>query len=334
MKKILKYLFLVIAFASFANAGVPSLSISDNITDTTTNGNITFTFTFSESVNNFISTDITVANANKVTFTGENNSSIFTLVVTPSANFEGDVTVDVDANVATSDSTDENNTAATAIQNVDTSTPTLPSVIISSNNANNSALAKVGDEITVTISASEPLNTNSTVTIAGNELNITNTSDNNYTAKYTMQNTDTEDTIAFNITFSDSVGNSGTDVNTITTGTDVFFDKTAPSVDSIVWADSSLKMGETSLVTITFTEAILNFENNDIDFTDINGTLTAVTTTDSNTTWTATFTPASPFEDTTNTFTINISNITDNSGNALSANKTSNDLVIDTKEPT
>ena len=65
---------------------------------------------------------------------------------------------------------------------------------------------------------------------------------------------------------------------------------TRPSNADIVVADSALPAGETSLVTITFSEAVTGLTN--ADLTIANGTLTAVISGDGGLTWTATFTPS------------------------------------------
>ncbi|WP_032807935.1 Ig-like domain-containing protein, partial [Pseudomonas tolaasii] len=53
---------------------------------------------------------------------------------------------------------------------------------------------------------------------------------------------------------------------------------------TIIVADTSLKIGENSLVTITFSEAVTGFTN--ADLTIANGTLTAVSSSDGGITWT------------------------------------------------
>lgn len=58
---------------------------------------------------------------------------------------------------------------------------------------------------------------------------------------------------------------------------------------TIVVADTALRAGETSVVTITFSEAVSGFTNADLAIA--NGTLTAVSSSDGGLTWTATFTP-------------------------------------------
>jgi hypothetical protein len=61
-------------------------------------------------------------------------------------------------------------------------------------------------------------------------------------------------------------------------------------------------IGETSLVTITFSEAVTGFTN--ADLTVANGTLSAVSSSDGGITWTATFTPSASITDTTNLITL------------------------------
>ncbi|GAF90141.1 unnamed protein product, partial [marine sediment metagenome] len=75
-------------------------------------------------------------------------------------------------------------------------------------------------------------------------------------------------------------------------------DTQEPLVSSVVMSDSALKVGETSTLTITFSEAVTGFDNSDITLE--NGTLTAVSSADSGVTWTGTFTPTDDIEDATN----------------------------------
>ena len=73
---------------------------------------------------------------------------------------------------------------------------------------------------------------------------------------------------------------------------------TARPTATVVVADADLTGSETSLVTITFSEAVTGFNN--ADLTIANGTLTAVSSSDGGITWTATFTPTTTIKDTTN----------------------------------
>ena len=89
--------------------------------------------------------------------------------------------------------------------------------------------------------------------------------------------------------------------------------------------------GETSLVTITFSEAVVGFSN--ADLTIANGTLTAVSSSDG-ITWTATFTPSASINNSTNLITLNNTGIADLSGNTGSGTTDSNNYAIDTVRPT
>ncbi|MFH1713412.1 MAG: Ig-like domain-containing protein, partial [Candidatus Jacksonbacteria bacterium] len=104
------------------------------------------------------------------------------------------------------------------------------------------------------------------------------------------------------LTVTDYAGNESTDTVTFT------WDTTAPTV-GIILTDPALKAGETSLVTITFSEAVTDFDNDDI--TIDNGTLTDVSSADGGITWTATFTPTDSTTDDTNIITITKTGIVD-----------------------
>lgn len=119
---------------------------------------------------------------------------------------------------------------------IDGVVPALTSVQIQSNNANDTKLAKPGDTITLSFSGSEPLTSKPTVTIAGNTIagaSITNPSGNNWEATYQMVSDDPTGTVQFTIDFTDIAGNQGDQVTTITTGNNVTFDKTLPTLSSV-----------------------------------------------------------------------------------------------------
>ncbi|MDB9539126.1 Ig-like domain-containing protein [Anabaenopsis arnoldii] len=70
------------------------VTITDNVEGTAT-GNITYTFTFPQAVTDFNADDVTVTNGTKGAFNAVSGTE-YTLVVTPNANFEGDLTVAVE----------------------------------------------------------------------------------------------------------------------------------------------------------------------------------------------------------------------------------------------
>jgi hypothetical protein len=75
-------------FSTFGN-----LTITDNV-DGTATGNITYTFRFDQPVTDFNVERVSVENGTKGTFTAVSGTQ-YTLVVTPNANFEGNLTVAV-----------------------------------------------------------------------------------------------------------------------------------------------------------------------------------------------------------------------------------------------
>ncbi len=149
---------------------------------------------------------------------------------------------------------------------IDRIIPLLSSVSILSNNSNNS-FAKTGDIVTLGFTASEVINT-PVVTMAGRSATVTNTSGNIWTAANTMTGSDSEGPLAFNIAYSDLAGNPGTAVTASTDNSSVTFDRTAPSVSSILVSSSN---------TTTVTFAVVFSENvTGVDATDFALTLSAL----------------------------------------------------------
>ncbi len=83
--------------------------------------------------------------------------------------------------------------------------------------------------------------------------------------------------------------------------------------------------GDPATVTVTFSEAVTGFANDDL--TVENGTLTAVSSADGNRTFTATFT-ADNIGDATNTITLNLTGVADTAGNAGSGTVSSANYSI------
>ncbi|KAA0209784.1 MAG: hypothetical protein DWB43_13650, partial [Lautropia sp.] len=102
----------------------PTVTITDDTPGTAT-GPVTFTFTFSEPVTGFAASDITVTNGSKGAFTGTSGSSVYTLVVTPTAGSASDIVVSVAAGVATDLTGNPNFGPVSVTQPFDTAPPTL-----------------------------------------------------------------------------------------------------------------------------------------------------------------------------------------------------------------
>jgi len=131
-------------------------------------------------------------------------------------------------------------------------------------------------------------------------------------------------------TINDLAGNAGLDTSN---SANYAIDTKEPTLVSVVWADNALRVGETSLVTITFSESVAGtFSNSDLDVP--NGVLSAVVNGGAGTVWTATFTPTDDLEDAENMIIVNTRTVTDAAGNAGLIISGSSNYAIDTKEPT
>ncbi|MBJ7380820.1 MAG: Ig-like domain-containing protein, partial [Polynucleobacter sp.] len=106
-------------------------------------------------------------------------------------------------------------------------------------------------------------------------------------------------------------------------------DTKAPTA-TIVLGDSTLKVGSTTTVTVTFSEAVSNFSN--ADLTLQNGSLTTMSSANGGITWTGTFTPTANIEDTSNVITLGTAynDVAGNTGTIAS----SDNYTVDTKAPT
>lgn len=142
-----------------------------------------------------------------------------------------------------------------------TAAPTVTPVTIASNNAS-TTLAKVGDVITVTFTSDQTPLIAPTATIATNGAVVSGSGVGPYTATYTMASGDaTAAAVPFVVTVGNSDGTATTSVTAITSGLNVRFDKTAPTLNSVVWTtgndlDSSTEISGGDTFTFTFSEAM------------------------------------------------------------------------------
>jgi hypothetical protein len=288
------------------------------------------TITFSEAVSGFTNADLTIANGTLTAVSSSDGGITWTATFTPSASVNDTTNLITLNNTGVSDlagntgsgTTDSNNYA------IDTLRPTA--TIVVADNA-----LKIGETSLVTITFSEAVTgfTNADLTIANGTLTAVSSSDGGITWTATFTPTasisDTTNLITLDNTgVIDAVGNAGSG----TTDSNNYAIDTVRPTATIVVADTALRIGETSLVTITFSEAVSGFTN--ADLTIANGTLTAVSSSDGGITWTATFTPSASINDTTNLITLDNTGIADLSGNAGSGTTDSNNYAIDTVRPT
>ena len=119
---------------------------------------------------------------------------------------------------------------------IDEVAPMISILTMTSENANVTTMAKVGDKIILNITANENIQS-PTVTIAGHIATISDASDDDaktWKATYIMQEEDTEGIVPFTLDFKDVANNVSGQVTAITVGSPVIFDKTAPIAPTAV----------------------------------------------------------------------------------------------------
>lgn len=112
-----------------ADTTPPTLVITDNVSAETARGDLTYTFTFDENVSGFTADDVTVTHGSKGTFT-QVDAKTYTLVVSPTADTIGDLTVSVAAGVAHDAGNNGNLASATVTQHFDTATETVAPTLV------------------------------------------------------------------------------------------------------------------------------------------------------------------------------------------------------------
>jgi len=308
----------------------PTATISLSDTALKVGETATGTITFSEVVSGFTNTDLTVTNGTLSAVASSDGGKTWTATFTPTSNITSASNVITLNNAGVTDLAGNAGAGTTSSANysIDTQRPTATIVVADSN-------LSIGETSQVTITFSEAVTgfTNADLTVANGTLSAVSSSDGGitWTATFTLSSaiSDATNLITLDNTgVSDAAGNAGSG----TTNSNNYAIDTQRPTATIVVADSSLSIGETSQVTITFSEAVTGFTN--ADLTVANGTLGAVSSSDGGITWTATFTPNSSITDATNLITLDNTGVSDAAGNAGSGTTNSNNYAIDTVRPT
>ncbi len=145
----------------------------------------------------------------------------------------------------------------------DTTAPTLSSVSIASNNTT-TTLANPGDDVTLTLTASEAIGTpvvtfqSGGAAISDGSIVYANTSGNTWTATYTANASDTGGAVSYSVAFSDTAGNAGTPVTTTTDSSNVavVIDTDQPTLLSSVPSDNAASVKLDKNIILTFSENI------------------------------------------------------------------------------
>ncbi|MGF6092585.1 Ig-like domain-containing protein [Pseudomonas sp. 18173] len=288
------------------------------------------TITFSEAVTGFDNSDLSVANGTLSAVSSSDGGITWTATFTPTVGITDASNLITLSNSGVTDAAGNAGSGVTNSANylVQTSVPTASIVIA------DTAL-KAGETTVVTITFSEAVSgfSNADLTIANGTLSSVSSSDGGITWTATFTPTSNVTDASNLITLDNSgVANASGNTGAGTTDSNDFAIDTALPTATIVVADTALSTGETSLVTITFSEAVSGFDNSDL--TVANGTLSNVSSSDGGITWTATFTPAVDITNTSNSIALNTAGVQDVAGNTGSGTVNSNTYAVDTQRPT
>ena len=319
---------LVIDTAAPTFASLTRLTPATQLTNADT---LTFRATFSEAVNGVDAADFTVTGTT-ATITGFTGTGPYDITLSGGnlANFSGTVGLNLAAGQNIADPAGNPVPAAEPatdeIYTLDNAAPALAGTISLSD-----TVLKIGDTATVGFVFTEAVSgfSETNVTAPNAVLSGLATSDSGitWTATLTPNTGTTDATNLLTLDFtglSDALGNTGSGT---TESPNYAIDTQAPSTVGIVVADTDLRIGETSLVTFTFSEAVTDFDAADI--TVENALLGTLGTTD-NITFTATLTPTALFRDATNVITVANTGYTDTAGNPGAGTASSNNYIVNT----
>ena len=250
------------------------------------------TITFTEEVSDFAQSDVSLTGsaASITAWSADSDNTVYTATITPTAS--GTVTIGVAANVAT-DAANNQNTAATAqTASVDMDSPSVSVIVPSAvqNGAFNVTI-KFTELVSDFVQSELSLTGTASASITAWSANSDNTT---YTATITP-------TLSGSVTFDVNAGvatDAANNQNTAATSQTVSVDVDTPGVSIGVPSGDQTNAFE---ATITFTEAVSDFEQGDLSISGTaNATITTWNTTD-NITYTATITPT-----TTGTVTLSV----------------------------
>jgi hypothetical protein len=265
-----------------ADTTAPIVAITDNTTGTAT-GPVTYTFTFSEAVTGFTADDITVTNGTKGTFTAI-DSTHYTLVVTPTTNSTGNITVDVAAAAATDAASNASTAATQSVQAFNTvvADTTPPTVAITDN-----VSGTANGPVTYTFTFSEAVTgfTAADVTVTNGTKGTFTTVDSSH---YTLVVTPTASATG-NITVDVAAGvaaDAASNANTAATQSVQAFNTIAPDTTppTVAITDDEAATGNIAggniTYTFTFSEAVTGFTAADVTVVNgAKGTFTAIDST-------------------------------------------------------
>lgn len=315
---------LTLVWPSAAVAAAPTVSIGVSDTALIAGETTTVTFTFSEAVYGFGAADITAPNGIVGPVTSSDGGISWTATFTPNTGVTDSsnvITVDLSSVFDIATNTAGSGTADSSNYAIDTERPSAGIAV-------SSTTLGIGETSVVTFSFSEAVTgfDNADVTVPSGTLFPVTSSDGGITWTATLApnpvTTESSNIITVDLTgVMDASGNTGAGT---ASSSNYVVDTVRPTATAVI-ADTTLSVSETSTVTITFSEAVIGFDNADI--TVPHGTLSTVSTADSGITWTATYTPNGTISS-GNVFVVNLAGVIDAVGNVGSGTIDSNAFAV------
>lgn len=326
-------LTLALVAAPLLPAASPALAASPTSATTTSSASLrsgdtaTVTFTFSEPVRDFDGQDVVVSGGTLSAPAG--GGTTYTAVFTPTPGLEGTATVTVGNAGVTDDDGVPGSGTSSATMAVDTEPPTVTSLVVTD------TMLTAGETAVLSITFSEAVSgfTTADLSVPNATAGALASSDGGitWTATLTPDAGVSDGTNVVTVDLSgvvDAFGNAGTG----TVGSTSYVVDTSRPTGTLVVADTELRAGESTTVTITFSEAVIAFTL--ADLTVQNGTLGGLASMDGGITWTATLTPAANTTAPSNQVTLNAGSVADLAGNVNVGTALSNAYAVRTGTPT
>ncbi len=289
----------------------------------------TVTISFNRAVTGLDIADFSVANGSLSGLSTSDGGLTWTATFTPSANIADATNVITLDNTGVMDQAGNIGSGTTDSINyaIDTQRP-MGTIVVSD------TVLKAGQTTTVTITFNEAVSglTTADFSVANGSLSGLSSNDGGITWTATLTpssnvNDATNLITLDNTGYTDLTGNAGSGS---TDSNNYAIDTQRPTATLVV-ADTALKAGQTTTVTITFSEAVSGLTT--ADFSVANGSLSGLSSSDGGITWTATLTPSANVTDATNLITLDNTGYADAAGNTGTGSTDSNNYAIDSRAP-
>ena len=310
------------------------VSVTDNVTGTASKATsvVNYTYTFNKAVSGLEASDFTAVNGtvgNPTTTTGT-SGTVWVVPVTPSADKSGNISLTLKAEGVTDSSGNKNSVHSQINQAIDTVAPTVTaSIDTASFKQGTTSKGKVSFTFSEAVTGFDT----SDVTVVGGAIGAitSDTAGKVWTADFTPTTTTTVTSGSILVkdgSYTDAAGNTGA----ASTSLALKVNTTNPTV-AVTSASSSLKAGETSVLTFTFSDAVTGFDKSDVTVTG--GTITdPVKSGTDPKVYTATFTPSTTASVKTATVEVTKETYVDASGAKGEAGSLSGGLKVNLSVPT